>query len=67
MSKKSRTTIFLRVKIPVPLGSNAQAVIQYVRDAVGGYKTQFDAQDPLFNLQREEITVSLEKKETVYF
>jgi len=67
MSRKSRTTLYLRVKLPVPPGSNAQEVMQYVRTAIQGWKGGGDPQDPIFSLQTEEMTVSLEKKETVYF
>ncbi len=51
------------MKLPVPSGSNAAFVMEAVRNCLREQKQNYN----LNGLQTEEITASLEKKETVYF
>lgn len=64
MSRKSRTTLFVRVKVPLPHKMPAPKLLTYVKDCLSQHRDQY----PGFReLQVNEITVSLEKRETVYF
>lgn len=66
MSRRSRTTLSIQVRIPVPPGSNAAEVIDYVRKSIQSYHGGLDPQEPIASIQVEEMIVKLQKKETVY-
>lgn len=70
MSRKSRTTLYLRVKLPLPPGANIPMIIAFVKNAIETKQETDRSLAPeatMAGLQTNEITISLEKRETVYF
>lgn len=64
MPRHLQTTVTFAVKLYLPEGTHTASAQIYLRDAIAGWK-QYD--DSNFkNLQLEDFTVRLLKKETLY-
>jgi len=67
VSRRLRTTLTIQVRLPLPPGSNAAAVLAYVREAIQAHKARYaESSNPIAALQVTEMIVKLERKDTVY-
>lgn len=66
VSRRSRTTLTLSVRLPIPVGAGAEDVLGFVRQALAQYKSSLPATASLSGLQVGEVLIKIEKKETVY-
>lgn len=64
--RKVKTQLTLQVRVEVPKGSNAAEVMGYIRVAISSYGGGLDPENPFFSWGKEDVTVSLLKKETTY-
>ncbi len=66
MSRRSRLTIEVLLRLPLPAGAKPEAVLQFLRDAITHRRAELTRTDPLASLALEQLTVKLLKRETVY-
>lgn len=51
-------TLSFKVTVDAPLGVNRADLREYIHDAVGGWKGQFHPENPLFDLDRDGVSVT---------
>lgn len=66
MSQKSRLTVEILVRMPLPAGAKVDRALGYVREALRSWAGGIDPQDPMASLAGEQLIVKLVRKETVY-
>jgi hypothetical protein len=66
MSRKTKTEITAQLRMQVPEGANVAMVLEYIRSAVSSYAGGLDPENPMFDINKEEFTMKLVKKETTY-
>lgn len=67
MSRRSRTTLTLQIKLPLPPGATQKDALAYVENALHSHKGGMDPAEPITSLQANEIQVKIAKRETQYF
>ncbi len=66
MSRRSATTLSIEVRLRVPPGSNAAAVLEFMKIAINRLKDSKELAEPLASLDTDSMVVRVLKKETVY-
>lgn len=66
MSRKSRMTVEVLIRMPLPAGVKADKALTFIRHAVQDYTGGLSPTDPMTELARQQIVVKLVKRETIY-
>lgn len=66
MSRRSRVTIEVLVRMPLPAGAKPAQALAYVRAAIGSHAGGLDPHNPMFDLAPTGFTIQIVKRETTY-
>jgi hypothetical protein len=71
MTRRSRTTISVTIRIPLPPGGNTAMALEFLRNAIKSATTAAKTDtlgpiSPMASLQAEEVILTLGRRETVY-
>lgn len=64
--RRATTEVTFNLTMTLPHDVTIQQAQQYVRDAVGGWKGGFNADEPMTELDVDTIRVGLQKKVVTY-
>jgi len=66
MSRRSRTTLTIQVRLPLPPGATQKAALAYVCEAIGLYKGQVPVEQPMRSINIPEVQVKIVQRDTHY-